>query len=89
MREFDSWFNAKRGSEPSVLVERNLQLYESTPESMRTVPNGPHAWFLWKEPEPHSDYPLATLRVQLLAHREKVWYTSTPPIPMKGMHVGE
>jgi hypothetical protein len=34
----DSWFIVKRGNESLSPVERSLQLYESVPKSMRTIP---------------------------------------------------
>jgi hypothetical protein len=45
----NSWFIMERGGELSVPIKCNQQLYESVPESIRTVPNGPHAWIMWKD----------------------------------------
>jgi hypothetical protein len=35
--ESDSWFIIERGSEPSVSIEQNQQLYELAPKTMRIV----------------------------------------------------
>jgi hypothetical protein len=67
----DSWFIMERGSEPSVVVQRNWQLYESVPGSMRMVPSRPRAWILWKKLGRHSNYPFVAHRAPLLAHQRK------------------
>jgi hypothetical protein len=42
------------------------------------VPSRPHAWILWKEPGPHSNYPFEAHRAPLLAHREKLGTAHLP-----------
>jgi hypothetical protein len=60
----------KRGSEPSGLVERSRQLFESVLGNMRRSLSDP-ALGSYEEIGPHSDYLFVTHRAPLLAHRGK------------------
>jgi hypothetical protein len=82
--ESNSWFIVKRGSEPSIPIEWDRQLYESVPRCTRMVSSGLRAWILLKELGPHSDYPFVTQRALLLAHRGKCGTAHLPSYPRRG-----
>jgi hypothetical protein len=79
----DSWFIMERGSESSVPVKRDWQLYESAPRSMRTVLSGPRARINLKQPGPPLNYPLVAHYAPLLAHQGKCGM-ALPSYPRRG-----
>lgn len=76
-----SWFFAKRGSMPPNPIKWGWKLYELAPESMRTLPSGPHPCILWKETGPHSDYLFKARRVPWYRPSREAWYNLPFPFP--------